>query len=168
MPAGSDASYDERLGVPIRWWVQATMFLATIWIAFIVSTPGWVAWGATAVCVALTLMMFLNIGSARITVVDGVLHAGPAHIDLHFLGDTEVLDAEQTRNTAGRDADVRAYMLVRPYLKQSVRVTIEDPRDPTPYWLLASRRPGELAAVLSDEATLRPPSRRASTSEGTS
>ena len=167
MPAGSNASYDERLAVPIRWWVQATMFLATIWIAFIVSTPAWVAWGATAICVALTLMMFLNIGSARITVVDGVLHAGPAHIDVRFLGEAEVLDAEQTRSAAGRDVDVRAYLLMRPYLKESVRVGLEDPRDPAPYWLLATRRPGELAAVLSGESTRRAAAPR-SASEGTS
>lgn len=160
MPTSSAISYDEKLTVPIRWWVQATMFLATIWIAFIVSTPSWVAWGATAICVALTLMMFLNIGSARITVTDDVLHAGPAHIDLSLLGSAEVLDAEQTRNAAGRDADARAYLLLRPYLKQSVRVAINDPRDPTPYWLLASRRPGQLAAVLSDDAVRRAESHR--------
>ena len=31
--------YRERLSVPLRWWVQATMFLATLWLAFIVATP---------------------------------------------------------------------------------------------------------------------------------
>jgi len=149
MPPGTDATFEERLTVPIRWWVQATMFLATIWIAFIVATPAWVAWGATAVCVVLTALMFINIGSARVAIVDGVLYAGDAHIDLGFLGTPEVLDAEQTRQAAGRDADVRAFLLLRPYLKQSVRVPINDQRDPAPYWLIACRRPGQLAAVLS-------------------
>lgn len=164
MPTGSDLSYDEKLTVPIRWWVQATMFLATIWIAFIVSTPAWAAWGATAICVGLTLMMFLNIGSARITVAGDDLRAGPAHIDLSLLGAVDVLDADQTRNAAGREADARAYLLLRPYLKQSVRVEINDPRDPTPYWLLATRRPGQLAAVLSDSAVRRAQSRPSPTS----
>ena len=149
MPAGTHATYDERLTVPIRWWVQATMFLATIWIAFIVATPAWVAWGATAVCVLLAALMLFSIGSARVAVDADVLYAGEAHIDLGFLGVPEVLDAEQTRNAAGRDADARAFFLLRPYLKQSVRVPIHDPRDPAPYWLIASRRPGELAAVLT-------------------
>lgn len=149
MPAGTDATYAERLSVPIRWWVQATMFLATIWIAFIVATPAWVAWGATAVCVLLTAMMFFNIGRARVAVEADLLYAGEAHIDLGFLGVPEVLDAEQTRRAAGMDADARAFFLLRPYLKQSVRVPIHDPRDPAPYWLIASRHPGELAAVLS-------------------
>jgi len=150
MSSGTNATYEERLTVPIRWWVQATMFLATIWIAFIVATPAWVAWGATAVCVLLTLMMFVNIGRARVAVEDGVLYADAAHIDLSFLSTPEVLDAEQTRRAAGMEADARAFFLLRPYLKQSVRVRIDDPRDPAPYWLIASRRPGELVAVLSD------------------
>lgn len=149
MSSGTNATYDERLTVPIRWWVQAIMFLATIWIAFIVATPAWVAWGVTAVCVLLTAMTFFNIGSARVAIDGQVLYAGRAHIDLGFLGAPEVLDAEQTRLSAGRDADARAYFLLRPYLKQSIRVPINDPRDPTPYWLIACRRPGELAAVLS-------------------
>ncbi|MGN6161137.1 MAG: DUF3093 domain-containing protein [Marmoricola sp.] len=149
MPIGNTTSYHERLTVPIRWWVQATMFLASIWIAFIVATAAWVAWGVTAVCVVLTLMLLLKIGSARVAVVDGVLYADAAHIELRFLGNPEVLDAEQTRRAAGMEADARAFFLLRPYLKESVRVPIDDPRDPAPYWLLASRHPGELAAVLT-------------------
>ena len=31
--------YDERLGVPLRWWALATMFLASMLLAFLVATP---------------------------------------------------------------------------------------------------------------------------------
>lgn len=148
-PAARNGAYEERLTVPIRWWVWATMFLATIWIAFIVATPAWVAWSVTAFCVLLTVLMYVTIGSARVAVRGNVLYAGPAHIDLGFLGNPEVLDAEQTRLVAGRDADARAYLLLRPYLRASVRVPVNDPRDPAPYWLITCRRPGQLAAVLA-------------------
>ena len=46
------------------------------------------------------------------------------------------------------DADARAYLLLRPYLKRAVRVEIADPADPTPYWLVATRHPETLAAAL--------------------
>jgi hypothetical protein len=62
------------------------------------------------------------------------------------------LDVEATRLTAGRDADARAYLLLRPYLKRSVRVEITDPADPTPYWLVATRHPTQLAAALTTPA----------------
>ena len=32
--------YSERLGVPLRWWVQGTMFVATLWLAVIVALGG--------------------------------------------------------------------------------------------------------------------------------
>jgi hypothetical protein len=59
------------------------------------------------------------------------------------------LDAEATRLLAGRDANVHAYLLLRPYLKRAVRVDVVDPSDPVPYWLVSTRRPEELAAALT-------------------
>jgi hypothetical protein len=140
--------YDERLGVPLRWWVQGVMLLATFWLAFVVSTPGLVAWGATAVLVALMAMVFTAYGSVRVSVRDGVLRAGRARIEGRHLGAVTALDADATRRTAGREADARAYLLLRPYLKRAVRVEIADPADPTPYWLVSSRHPEALAEAI--------------------
>ena len=42
---------------------------------------------------------------------------------------------------AGPDADARAYLLLRPYLKRAVRVEITDPADPAPYWLVELAAP---------------------------
>ncbi|WP_310963774.1 DUF3093 domain-containing protein [Nocardioides terrisoli] len=142
-------TYAERLRVPLRWWVQATMFLATLWLAFIVATPAWIAWSATAVLVAITYGMFLLVGSAAIEVRDGELCAGAAHIPLGLLGDPEPLDRDGTRRVAGVEADARAFLLLRPYLKRSVRVPVIDPADPTPYWLLSTRRPQLLVDAIT-------------------
>jgi hypothetical protein len=140
--------YDERLGVPLRWWALATMFLASMLIAFLVATPAWVAVTGTAVLVALVLTLFLGYGAARVSVRDGVLTAGRARISLEHVGEVEALDAARTRLLAGREADARAYLLLRPYLSRAVRIGIDDPADPTPYWLVSSRRPDRLAAAL--------------------
>lgn len=156
----STPSYREHLRVPLRWWVQATMFLATLWIAFIVSTPAWIAWTATGVLVAVTYAMFWLFGAARVEVADGELRAGRARIPLEYVGNPEPLDAMGTRRVAGVEADARAYLLMRPYLKQSVRVPLLDPADPTPYWLLGSRRPKALAKAIAD-ASVRDSSRKA-------
>ncbi len=59
------------------------------------------------------------------------------------------LDADATRRLAGVEADARAYLLLRPYLKRAVRVDVTDPADPAPYWLLSTRQPDELAAALT-------------------
>ncbi|MCW2753619.1 MAG: secreted protein [Marmoricola sp.] len=144
------AAYHERLHVPLRWWVQATMFLATVWLAFIVALPAWLAWGGSLALLALVYGLFAWVGSAHVAVRDGTLYAGDATISLDFLGTPEPLDKEGTRRVHGVDADARAYLLMRPYLSRSVRVPIVDPSDPTPYWLISTRHPRRLAKALTD------------------
>ena len=51
-----------------------------------------------------------------------------------------VVIREETRVTMGVGADARAFLFTRPYCRGSVKVTLDDRVDPTPYWLLSSRR----------------------------
>jgi hypothetical protein len=146
--ANPEATYRERLHVPLRWWVQATMFLATVWLAFIVALPTWLAWASSAALLALVYGIFGWLGSVAVAVRDGVLYAGTAHIPLSLLGGAEALDKEATRRVHGIEADARAFLVTRPYISRSVKVTLDDPDDPTPYWLISSRHPRRLAAVL--------------------
>lgn len=148
-PVVSTPAYDERLTVPLRWWVQGVMFLATVWIAVILWVPAALAWGITAALVGLFALAMVAYGSARITVSEDGLQAGNAHIEARYLGEAVPLDAEQARLLAGRDADARAYLLLRPYLKAGVRVAIDDPADPAPYWLISTRHPGALAKSIN-------------------
>jgi len=143
-----DASYREKLSVPLRWWVQGTMLVATFWLAFVVAAPALVAWSATAVLLLIMVGLFVGYGAPRVEVGDGWLRAGRARIAGEFLGDAEALDAAETRRVAGPGADARAYLLLRPYLKRAVRVTVRDDRDPTPYWLVSSRDPEHLATAI--------------------
>lgn len=152
MSAPSSPSYSERLHVPLRWWALATMFLATVLISFLVATPLWVAFAVTVVLVAVTFAMFLGYGGVRLEVVstgaDAVFRAGRAHIPVRLLGVPVALDAAASRRLAGVDADARAYLLLRPYVARAVHVPVQDPADPTPYWLVSSRHPEALAAAL--------------------
>jgi hypothetical protein len=49
---------------------------------------------------------------------------------------------------AGVDADARAYLVLRPYVKRAVRVPLLDPDDPTPYWLVSCRHPDRVLSAL--------------------
>jgi hypothetical protein len=144
----SPATHHERLSVPFRWWVQGTMLVATFWLAFVVATPALVAWSATGVLLLVMVGLFLAYGAPRVEVEAGWLRAGRARIPGEFVGSAEPLDAAETRRVAGPGADARAYLLLRPYLKRAVRVTIRDDRDPTPYWLVSSRDPEHLAVAI--------------------
>ena len=94
------------------------------------------------------IAVFLGYGAARLTVRDGEFVAGSARIPVSLLAEPVALDAEATRRALGVEADARAYLVIRPYLKRAVRVRIVDPADPTPYWLVSTRHPDRLAAAL--------------------
>ena len=142
-------AYTERLSVPLRWWVQGVMLLATFWLAFVVAIPGALPWVLTGILGALLAFVLSSYGGARVDVAGRELSAGRARIGLEHRGPAEPLSPDATRLAMGAEADARAYLLIRPYLKRAVRVTVLDPADPTPYWLLGTRHPEALAAALN-------------------
>jgi hypothetical protein len=145
--------YAERLTVPLRWWVQGTMLVASLWLAVVVALPPLAATVVTLVAGGLLAAGFVAYGAARVAVEDGWFHAGRARIALHHLGAAEALDAEATRRVAGVEADARAYLLLRPYLKRAVRVEVTDPADPAPYWLVATRHADALVRALGQQGS---------------
>ncbi len=145
--------YAERLTVPLRWWVQGTMLVASLWLAVLAATPEVVAWSVTALALAILVALMVGYGRVRVSVDHGTLTAGRAHIALEHVGEVTALDADGLRRQAGVDADARAYLLLRPYLKRGVRVDITDPADPAPYWLISSRRPEALVSALQATRT---------------
>jgi hypothetical protein len=140
--------YAEVLRVPLRWWALSTMFHVTLFVAFAVALPVLVAVVAVLVLVLVSSAWFLGYGSARVVVTDHVFRAGRAQIAVSWLADPRALDGEETWRAAGPGADARAWLVLRPYLRESVMVQVTDPADPVPYWLVATRRPEQLTAAL--------------------
>ena len=56
-----------------------------------------------------------------------------------------------------------AFLLARPYLPRAVYIPVEDPAGVTPYWLIGTRRPAELAAAIE---AARPAARAGGTPVG--
>lgn len=140
--------YLERLTVPLRWWVQGTMLLLSLWIALVVAVPERWAWALTFAAFLVMGAGYLRYGSTSVGVSDGELRAGRAHLPVEFTGEVTELNAEEMRLAAGRDADPRAFFVLRPYMKRGIKVAVTDPADPTPYWLLHAKRPDLVAKAL--------------------
>ncbi|MDO5701473.1 MAG: DUF3093 domain-containing protein [Bowdeniella nasicola] len=103
-----------------------------------------------AIVGAILVLGLLLASAPLIEVRDGELHAGGAHIPLRYLRDPKALDEAELRRLMGTDADLRAWVVHRPWAKSAVRVRVEDPRDPTPYWLLCVKDPHQLVRVLHE------------------
>ena len=146
--AGTVTTYNERLTAPISWWLSAAAF-AVVWgWILLVATTWTIAIVTTVVVGALCLFAVWRFGSLRLCVDDSGIRAGSAYLDATHLGTVEILHRADYRRRLGVEADARAYLVTRPYLDRGVLVRVRDANDPTPYWLLSSRRPEALAAAL--------------------
>lgn len=142
------SDFDERLRVPATWWVLAVVLGVVVWWVLVLAAPILVAVGAGLMSFAAAAVMLWRWGSARITVAGDRLQAGRAAIPLRLCAAATALDADAARELRGPRADARAYLLLRPYVSTAVRIDLADPQDPTPYWLLSSRRPDDLARAV--------------------
>ena len=146
----SAAPYRERLFAPPMWWLIAAVMVASLGIAYAVATPGWVALTVTALGVSVAALVLGSYGSALVTVdADGV-RAGRAVLPMDACGAVTVLSESEFRDLRGPGADARAYLLLRPYVATAVRIDVADSADPTPYWLICTRHPDRLGAVIAD------------------
>jgi hypothetical protein len=84
-----------------------------------------------------------------VVVDDLVLRAGRARLPLRHVARVATFDAQRTREARGPQADPRAYLCLRGWIRTSVLVEVDDPDDPHPYWLVSTRRPRDLAPVLA-------------------
>jgi Protein of unknown function (DUF3093) len=142
-------AYNERLSVPVTWWVLSTVTVAMLGAEL---WAGYGALAALATYAALALACggtLAHWGAARVRVTGTQLAAAGRRLPLSAIGEVLALDEQQTRELRGPRADPAAYMLIRPYLKRAVYVQVTDPGSREPYWLIGTRRPAELAAALA-------------------
>ena len=148
MSSPPGTGYEERLVPPVAVWV-AVLVVAGISAATLHSgAGGWRSVVPYAVLLPLAVGGLLLSSRGRVRVADGVLHVPGARVPLAVVGGVVPLDREATRRVRGPLAEPRAFVSTRGWLSTSVRVQLEDPEDDTPYWLVGTRHPRELAAAL--------------------
>lgn len=140
--------FRERLVVPVLWWVLGAGFALSLLLAMGVYLGP--AWGIGAAAAGLVGVLGLFFRAAVVITVDRqAVRIGRAQIDHRYIAGSRALDAEATRRRGGVEADARAHLVLRPYIATAVEITLADPADPVPYWLVSSRRPDEFAAAVT-------------------
>ena len=141
------SSRSERLSAPWYLWAIASVIVATLGLA--VGYPlGWPA-GVAAAAVAEGIVAWVLVSAAAtVSVEPTALVAGRARLDYDCMGAVTPLDAAAAALLRGREADTRAYLLLRPWVQTAVRVDVDDADDPAPYWYVSTRDPAALATAL--------------------
>jgi hypothetical protein len=101
--------------------------------------------GAIAIVLGL---LAIYLGTSSIIVDENELRIKKAHIPRKYLGEIEVIDKKNFGATRTRLADPAAYLATTFWISEGIKVAISDERDPTPYWLISTRRGEELRKAL--------------------
>jgi hypothetical protein len=146
MTAG--VTHDERLRVPWYWWPAGLVIGGLCAAEVHQDAPGVRAWIPYPVAALLIVAGLVWLGRVRVRVDGGELRIDGAHIGVEYLAAVEALDAEAKRRLLGVDADPSAFLVHRPWIGPAVKATLDDPRDPHPYWLISTRHPDRVVAAV--------------------
>ena len=78
-----------------------------------------------------------------------MLYVNNAKIDLKFVKKATVLDKDEFKNLNGASADPAAFLATNFWTNTGVKVELKDKNDPTPYWLISTKRAEELVKKLT-------------------
>lgn len=138
--------YRERLYVPVAWWLLAVPVAVILGAySYLVMRGPWPP-AVIAVFLAVAAAALGALGRARVEIAHGTLRAGGQDLPLDQVSEAIPLDEQQTARLRGPRADPAGRLYSRPYLKESVCLTLTDPR--VPYWLIGTRDPARLAAAI--------------------
>lgn len=140
--------YRERLSVP--WWAWAAAVGAGAFVAteLAIGAPALRHPITYTIAVALALAGVWALSRISMSVDATHLHVDDAHLPRSVIGAVTVVDAAGRRELLGPEADPLAFVITRPWIAGGVRIDLDDPDDPTPYWFVGSRHPERLAAAL--------------------
>jgi hypothetical protein len=101
-----------------------------------------------AVCVT-SLIIFGSFYFSPMVILDQQLIARRLTLPLEILGQVTIYqDPDEVRMQLGPHLDANAKLAIRGDIAKLLKVEIIDPLDPTPYVLISTRQPEELASAL--------------------
>jgi hypothetical protein len=144
----SPVVFKERASWPIWLWAFLLFLSGSLSIAI------WAAlgntWAEVSMLTQLFGLLFLSQSTPlEIEVTADLLRVGPARIERKYISGVTSLTSEEMRILRGPKINTAAYMQIRFWISTGVKITISDPQDPTPYWLVSSKKAHQLAGALN-------------------
>jgi hypothetical protein len=146
--------YSERLWVPWWWWLPGLALAALIALEVnqgVRTLPDWVPF-AVLLPVAGAVLLWLS--KTEVRVVSGgasgetELWVGAAHLPVSVVSRSAEVPRSAKSAALGRQLDPAAYVVHRAWIGPMVLLVLDDPDDPTPYWLVSARHPDRVLSAL--------------------
>lgn len=155
--------YAERLWVPWWWWPLGLALAALIALEVdqgVRALPGWLPF-AVLLPVAAAVLVWLSKTEVRVVsdkasgrdnpAAETELWVGDAHLPVGVISRSATVPRSAKSAALGRQLDPAAYVVHRAWVGPMALVVLDDPDDPTPYWLVSCRHPDRVLAALRDE-----------------
>jgi hypothetical protein len=150
-------AYAERLRVAWWVWLAAPCLVAVAAVELTLGTPR-LTLPLIGLFVVVTLGLLWWAGRLMVAVDSavavegfeaGTLVVDDARLPLTVVASVTELSIEERRELLGPQADPLAFVVLRPWIRGSVRIDLDDPADPTPYWVVSTRHPELLIEAVS-------------------
>lgn len=132
-------------------WLLMIALAGMVGIAYGAAISAAIGWLVFAAIVALASWGLLALAT-EVRLDAAGLRVGRVFLEHQYLGAATPLDRAAAVRLRGRDADARAFVVLRAWVKTAVRIEVADELDPTPYWFVSTRQPDRLAAAVRDTA----------------
>lgn len=149
------AAFDERLSVPLWWYLPAVGVAVLIGAEIHMGYPGIRSWIGYTVLLPLVVLVLIRLSRTRVQVRDGELRVGDRTLPLERVGRVEVVAARDKQVALGPELDPTAFLMHRPWIGPVVRVEVRPeegadgaPPERTPYWIFSVRGTDALVPAL--------------------
>lgn len=155
MPPAETAApvYSERHWAPLWWWPIALAIVGLLAATLHMGAPGIQAWLPYVLMLPIPIWYLLWVGRHRVEVVADAsgtleLRTDKAHLPVTYIARAAAVPASAKSAAMGRQLDPAAFVQHRPWIGSMVLLVLDDPDDPTPYWLVSVRHPDRVLAAL--------------------
>jgi hypothetical protein len=139
--------YKERV-LPSFLFYLATITLPVSLILVALPFSEIAAFGLAAISIPIVFALTW-VAAPLIAITSTHLHVGKVSIERIHLGSVGVIPTTDAFKERGFKLDSRAYTRFQIGVRELVKIEIKDQLDPTPYWLIATRNPEVIAALLN-------------------
>ncbi len=112
--------------------------------------PNWLPF---AVLLPVAGVALMALGRTEVRVVTGPtepeLWVGGAHLPVSVIARSAEVPRTAKSAALGRQLDPAAYVVHKAWVGPMVLLVLDDPEDPTPYWLVSTRHPDKVLAALA-------------------
>ncbi|NUS73571.1 MAG: DUF3093 domain-containing protein [Corynebacteriales bacterium] len=145
--------YSERLSTPLWMWALGLTLAGLAAAEVHLGYGGIRSWVPYVVLLPLAAVFLWWLGRVRIRVTETTLYIDDAVLPLNIIRAVTPLSPAGKRTELGVNLASDAFIINRPWVRGAAKIDIDDPNDPTPYWIISTRRPKALLTIVAAQAT---------------